>query len=108
MVGSVTIQHATGAYGAMGQLSGSSDAAAGGGAAGLGGASFGDMLRDATTHAIDTVRQGEDQSKLAAAGKGNMTDVVMAVSQAEVMVDTVTAIRDRVVGAYQDIMRMPI
>lgn len=106
MVGSVSIKQATGAYGQMGSI-GEGGGIAGAGSIG-GGPSFSDMLRSATEHAVDVVQAGEDQSKLAAAGKGNMTDVVMAVSQAEVMVDTVTAIRDRVVTAYQEIMRMPI
>jgi flagellar hook-basal body complex protein FliE len=34
--------------------------------------------------------------------------VVQAVSRAELALQTTTAIRDRVVSAYQEIMRMPI
>jgi flagellar hook-basal body complex protein FliE len=33
---------------------------------------------------------------------------VMSVSNAEVMLQTVTAIRDKVISAYQDIIRMPV
>ena len=44
----------------------------------------------------------------AIAGGGNLTEVVQAVSRAELALQTTTAIRDRVVSAYQDIMRMPI
>jgi flagellar hook-basal body complex protein FliE len=37
-----------------------------------------------------------------------VTDVVIAVGRAEVALQTAVAVRDRVVSAYQDIMRMPI
>ena len=41
-------------------------------------------------------------------GHGNLTQVVMAVSRAQLALQTTTAIRDRVVSAYQDIMKMSI
>jgi flagellar hook-basal body complex protein FliE len=44
----------------------------------------------------------------AIAGGGNLTEVVTAVSRAELALQSTVAIRDRVVQAYQDIMRMPI
>lgn len=44
----------------------------------------------------------------ALSGKADLTDVVTAVSDAESALDTVTAIRDRVINAYQDIIKMPI
>ena len=44
----------------------------------------------------------------AISGEGNLTDVVTALSRAELALQTATAIRDRVVSAYQDIMKMPI
>ena len=44
----------------------------------------------------------------ARAGGGKITDVVTAVSSAEQSLSTVMAIRDQVISAYQEIMRMPI
>jgi flagellar hook-basal body complex protein FliE len=41
-------------------------------------------------------------------GDGNLTEVVAALSHAEITLQTATAIRDRMVQAYQDIMKMPI
>ena len=41
-------------------------------------------------------------------GGGNLTEVVTALARAELTLQTATAIRDRVVQAYQDIMKMPI
>ena len=50
----------------------------------------------------------EKMSAQAAAGKADVTDVVAAVSNAEISLQLVVAVRDRAVQAYQDIIRMPI
>jgi flagellar hook-basal body complex protein FliE len=52
--------------------------------------------------------QGEQASLQAATGKADLAQVTEAVNNAEVAMQTVVAIRDRVISAYQDIMRMPI
>jgi flagellar hook-basal body complex protein FliE len=44
----------------------------------------------------------------AAAGEAELLDVVTAVSAAEISLETVVAVRDEVVRAYQEILRMPI
>jgi flagellar hook-basal body complex protein FliE len=72
------------------------------------GASFGDMLRTAAGNVVDTISKGEQASLQAATGTSDLTAVTAAVNNAEVAVQTVVAIRDRVISAYQDIMRMPI
>ena len=41
-------------------------------------------------------------------GQGSLIDVVTAVSSAEASLETVIAVRDQVIQAYQEIMRMPI
>jgi len=41
-------------------------------------------------------------------GQANIVDVVSAVNQAEITLDTVVAVRDKVVQANQSIMNMPI
>jgi len=69
---------------------------------------FGDMLRSAATNSIDTMRAGEKASALAVTGQANLTDVVEAVSSAELTLQTVVAVRDRMLSAYQEIMRMPM
>ena len=43
-----------------------------------------------------------------AAGKANIVDVVTAVAETEVAVDALVAVRDRVIQAYEEIMKMPI
>ena len=79
-----------------------------GGAPGASGAGFGDALTRAMEGVVDAGHQADAQSMQAIAGGGNLTDVVTAVSRAELALQSATAIRDRVVQAYQDIMRMPI
>lgn len=44
----------------------------------------------------------------AAAGKANVVDVVTAVAESETALQTLVAVRDRVISAYEEIMRMPI
>jgi flagellar hook-basal body complex protein FliE len=79
-----------------------------GDASGPGGADFGATLQHALQGAVDTFTTADAKSTEALTGGGNLTDVVTALSRAELTLQTVTAIRDRVVQAYQDIMKMPI
>lgn len=69
---------------------------------------FGGALARALDGVVQTGKAAEQQSMQAIAGTGNLTDVVSAVAKAELALQTTVAIRDRVVQAYQDIMRMPI
>ncbi len=69
---------------------------------------FGQALTTALQGVVDSGHQADGQAAAAIAGTGNLTDVVTAVNRAELALQTTTAIRDRVVQAYQDIMRMPI
>jgi flagellar hook-basal body complex protein FliE len=72
------------------------------------GASFGSVLQNALNNAVETGHTAETSAVQAISGEGNLTDVVTALSRAELALQTATAIRDRVVSAYQDIMKMPI
>jgi flagellar hook-basal body complex protein FliE len=69
---------------------------------------FGAMLTSALQGVVDAGHVADAQSRQALLGSANLTDVVNAVSQADLALQTTTAIRDRVVQAYQDIMKMPI
>ena len=69
---------------------------------------FGGALARALEGVVQSGKTAEQQSMNAIAVTGNLTDVVSAVSKAELALQTTVAIRDRVVQAYQDIMRMPI
>lgn len=69
---------------------------------------FSDLIRKAAADSIETMHGGEKMSAQAVIGKANLTDVVEAVTNAELTLQTVIALRDRMLGAYQEIMRMPI
>ena len=71
---------------------------AGAGAA-PGGADFGGMLQRAVEGVVDTSRNAETMATQAIAGGGNLTDVVTAVSKAELALQTTVALRDKVVQA---------
>jgi flagellar hook-basal body complex protein FliE len=70
--------------------------------------SFGDLLKNAAVESIKTMRGGETASARAVTGEASLPEVVQAVTAAELTLQTVVAVRDRVVSAYQEVMRMPI
>jgi len=72
------------------------------------GGNFSDFLSGAIKDSIGTIRQGEQAATAQVAGKANLVDVVQQVNAAELTLDTVVAVRDKVVAAYQSIMNMPI
>jgi len=72
------------------------------------GPSFADLVKDSIGGAIDTSKVSETASIKTISGKSDVVDLVTAVNDAEMTLQTVIAVRDRVVQAYQEIMRMPI
>ena len=98
------------ATGSAGESDDTGTAGAVGGSAGgdSGGVSFGQLLEDMAHEAVDTMRASEVMSAKAVTGQADVTKVVEAVAAAEVTLQTVTVVRDRMISAYQEIMRMPI
>ena len=72
------------------------------------GGGFADLVKEATNEALRTSKGSEVQSLKAAAKDAEIVDVVTAVANAEITLETVMTVRDRVVQAYQEIMKMPI
>lgn len=72
------------------------------------GASFGDMLRQAVGDVSQQSRAMEDKTLAYAAGKADVVDVVTAVAETQATFETVVALRDKVISAYEEIMKMPI
>ncbi len=70
--------------------------------------SFASMVKTAVLQAEQDNKEAELMSMKAIKGTADMQEVVMAVSNAEVALQTVVAVRDKVVSAYQEIMQMPI
>lgn len=83
-------------------------AGATGGVAEAQGAGFADLLQNVMGDMTQTTKAAEGQMTQLAQGSGSLIDVVTAVSSAEASLETVIAVRDQVIQAYQEIMRMPI
>lgn len=97
---------AASAYGKVAGLGSSLGTSSTGKTGGSGG--FGAMVEGLVTGTADQMRAAEHASALQVAGKGDLIDVVTAIGAAESALDTMVAVRDKVVGAYTDIMRMQI
>jgi len=69
---------------------------------------FADMVKGKVGAAIAENKQAERLSIAAVAGKADLTEVVTAVAEAELTVKTAVAIKDKVITAYKEILRMPI
>jgi flagellar hook-basal body complex protein FliE len=69
---------------------------------------FGAMLKDAINSVSEIGKKSDAQAMAVANGKANVVDVVSAVAETEIAVDAVVAVRDKVIQAYEEIMRMPI
>ena len=83
----------------------------GGGAgsnAGAAGGSFGSMLDRTLSNAVAVGRDADASATNAVVNGGDVTHVVAAVSQAQLALQEVVAVRDKVVQAYQDVMKMTI
>lgn len=72
------------------------------------GGSFGGMVESMVSQTSASLRNAETQSVKQIGGKGDLIDVATAIGAAETALDTVVAVRDRVVSAYSEIMRMQI
>ena len=65
-------------------------------------------LRAAVAEFTSTLQQGEETAKSAMTGKADPHALVQALSATELAVETAVTLRDRVVEAYQEILRMPV
>ena len=76
-------------------------------ASGAGGG-FADLVNDAISAARDSGLKAEGDATKALKGEVSLHEVVTSVTSAEITLQTVVAMRDRVISAYNDILRMPI
>jgi flagellar hook-basal body complex protein FliE len=72
------------------------------------GPSFSSILKDAIDSVAQAAQKSDLQAKAVAGGKANMVDVVTAVAETETAVQTMVSVRDKVIAAYEDILKMPI
>jgi flagellar hook-basal body complex protein FliE len=72
------------------------------------GPDFGALVKEALNVVNTAGRKSDAQTQALATGKANIVDVVTAVAETEVAVEALVSVRDRVINAYEEIMRMPI
>lgn len=57
---------------------------------------------------MDTMRAGEQTAKAGMIGNADAHSVVQALAASELAIETAVTVRDKVVEAYQEILRMPV
>lgn len=72
------------------------------------GGDFGALVGDAARASLATLRQAEVTAARGVAGTADVQEVVQAAASAELTVQTMTQLRDKVVGAYMDVLRMAV
>ncbi len=96
-----TIANAVAAYANAGRIGSAGSAG--------GGTDFADLVKQAAGDAVGALKTGEAESLQAVTtGKADLTAVTEAVNNAEIALQGVIAVRDKVISAYQDISKMPI
>ena len=72
------------------------------------GVDFGQMVQEAVETVVDKGNAADNKAIGMIEGKTGVVDVVTAVAETEVALETMVTVRDRVISAYEEIMRMPI
>lgn len=69
---------------------------------------FGKLVQDALGGVVQQGRAAEAKQLSYASGKADVLDVVTAVAETEMALETMVSLRDKVIAAYEEIMRMPV
>ena len=70
--------------------------------------SFTEVLQNTLKQAVDTQKQAEITTIKGISGQADIQDVVLAISNAQQALETVVAVRDTAIKAYNSIMQMNI
>ncbi len=70
--------------------------------------SFGDVVDAVLSNVAESGAATESKAIDMANGKTDVVDLVTAVAETELAVETLVTVRDRVISAYQEILNMPI
>ncbi len=73
-----------------------------------GGASFADALGEALTSTDALQRAGDGEVGRLALGAGNLHETSLALEKADVAMRVLTRVRNKLVDAYQEVMRMSV
>lgn len=69
---------------------------------------FADLVKQAAGDLSQSARTAEKMTAASVSRQAELVDVVAAVTNAELTLETVVAVRDKVINAYQEVMRMSI
>jgi flagellar hook-basal body complex protein FliE len=72
------------------------------------GGNFADLLAQNVQSVVDQGKASDQLAMEMVSGKANVVDMVTALSETEMAIESMVTIRDRVISAYEEIMRMPI
>jgi flagellar hook-basal body complex protein FliE len=72
------------------------------------GPDFAQMLAQSVQGVVDTGKTSDAMAMDMVNGKADVVDMVTALSQTEIAIESMVTVRDRVISAYEEIMRMPI
>lgn len=72
------------------------------------GESFAELVQNAAESALQAGQRADAVTVESIDGNAEISEVVTAIADAEIALQTVVAVRDQVVAAYQEILRMPI
>ena len=105
----VPLNAATAAYQQAAKLITDAGQSSGIGSSGSGqNSDFGKLLAGQLQNVMNVGKQSDQMSMDLLNGKANVVDVVTAISQTELAMESMVAVRDKVISAYEDIMKMPI
>jgi flagellar hook-basal body complex protein FliE len=99
---------AANAYAALARVTEHTKSLVGDSAAQPGGVNFGSVLKDVMESVTAAGHKSDVQAQAVAAGKANMIDVVTAVAESETAIQALVSVRDKVIAAYEEILKMPI
>jgi flagellar hook-basal body complex protein FliE len=103
-----TAAAAASAYAALARMSDQSAGIARTAGASEAGPNFSSILKDAMQTVTEAGRRSDTQAQAVATGKANMIDVVTAVAESETAIQALVSVRDKVIAAYEEILKMPI
>jgi|SRR5579871_2708134 flagellar hook-basal body complex protein FliE len=99
---------AANAYAALARLPNQSAALGDGASAPQNGPDFGSILKDVMQAVSAAGHKSDVEAQAVATGKANLIDVVTAVAESETAIQALVSVRDKVIAAYEDILKMPI
>jgi flagellar hook-basal body complex protein FliE len=99
---------AASAYAALGRIGAETGGLARAADTASSGPNFSAILKDVIHAVSESGARADAQTQAVAVGKANMVDVVTAVAESETAIATLVSVRDKVIAAYEDILKMPI